>query len=188
MVRNFTYTASRTSLNYENYNNWWNQFDIRLHHHSRQTVQLYSPGGANVPSHEDTLVPPDKYNWICASLGPSESTTQMANRTVQPFLHSSCRKSLYFTMSAPFPPKIALPMGDLDPHLIRDSFGPSKPKIQTHLDRFSCFCTDDCRVSLYFTIGRPFSTNRQTDRHWHTDFQACVKSICRLWMWPSVSD
>jgi len=187
MVRNFTYTASRTSLNYENYN-WWKQSDIRPHHHSRQTVQLYSPGGANVPFHEDTLVPPDKYNWICASLGPSESTTQMANRTVQPFLHSSCRKSLYFTMNAPFPQKITLPMGDLDPHLIHDSLGPSKPKIQTASGSVQLLLHRWLLSILYFTIGRPFSTNRQTDRHWHTDFQPCVKSICRLWLWPSVSD
>jgi len=26
-----------------------------------------------------------------------------------------------------------------------------------HLDQFSRFCTDDRRVSLYFTMGRPFN-------------------------------
>jgi len=30
------------------------------------------------------------------------------------------------------------------------------PKIKRHLDRFSRFCRDDRRVSLYFTMGRPF--------------------------------
>jgi len=25
-----------------------------------------------------------------------------------------------------------------------------KPQPKLHVDRFSCFCTDDCRVSLYF--------------------------------------
>ena len=30
------------------------------------------------------------------------------------------------------------------------------PQTKRHLHRFSCFCTDDHRVSLYFTIGRPF--------------------------------
>jgi len=25
-----------------------------------------------------------------------------------------------------------------------------------HLDRLSRFCTDECRVSLYFTMGCPF--------------------------------
>ena len=33
--------------------------------------------------------PPGEYDWTCASFGPPESTTQMANRSVQPFLHSS---------------------------------------------------------------------------------------------------
>ena len=30
------------------------------------------------------------------------------------------------------------------------------PQPKRHLDRFGCFCTDDRRVSLYFTMGRPF--------------------------------
>jgi len=34
----------------------------------------------------------------------------------------------------------------------------SQPK--WHLDRFSRFCTDDRRVSLYFTMGCPFSLSK----------------------------
>jgi len=30
------------------------------------------------------------------------------------------------------------------------------PQPKRHLDRFSRFCTDDRRVALYFTMGRPF--------------------------------
>jgi len=30
------------------------------------------------------------------------------------------------------------------------------PQPKWHLDRFGRFCTDDRRVSLYFTMGRPF--------------------------------
>jgi len=30
------------------------------------------------------------------------------------------------------------------------------PQPKQHLDRFSRFCTDDLRVSLYFAMGRPF--------------------------------
>jgi len=52
--------------------------------------------------------------------------------------------------------ELPLPMGDLDPHLTHDSLGPSEPITQRHLDPFSRFCRDDCRVSLYFTMGRPF--------------------------------
>jgi len=33
------------------------------------------------------------------------------------------------------------------------------PQPKRHLDRFSRFCTYDRRVSLYFTIGRPFPQN-----------------------------
>jgi len=45
-------------------------------------------------------------------------------------------------------------MGDLDVHLTQ-----AHPSLypKRHLDRFSRFCTDDRRVSLYFTMGRPFS-------------------------------
>jgi len=53
--------------------------------------------------------------------------------------------------AAPFP-QIAPSMEDLKPHLTHDSLS-LQPK--RHLARFSRFCTDDCRVSLYFTMGRP---------------------------------
>jgi len=39
--------------------------------------------------HEGTLAPAGKYDWTCVFFGPPESTTQTANRSVQPFLHSS---------------------------------------------------------------------------------------------------
>jgi len=73
---------------------------------------------------------------------------------------SSCytahgRKSLYFTMCAPLP-KIAAIHGGSGPHLTHHSLGPSEPITKRHLDRFSRFCTDDHRVSLYFTMGHPF--------------------------------
>jgi len=32
----------------------------------------------------------------------------------------------------------------------------SSPQPEWYLDRFICFCTDDCRVPLYFTMERPF--------------------------------
>jgi len=46
------------------------------------------------------------------------------------------------------------------PHLTHDSCGPSEPTTKWHLDRFSRCCTDDCRVSLYFTVGRPFPPSK----------------------------
>jgi len=35
--------------------------------------------------HGGTLAPPGEYDWICASFGPPESTTQTAFRSVNPF-------------------------------------------------------------------------------------------------------
>jgi len=55
--------------------------------HLANTIELvsYSPDGSNVPSHEGRLAPPGEYDGTCASFGPHESTTQTANRSVQPF-------------------------------------------------------------------------------------------------------
>ena len=49
-------------------------------------------------------------------------------------------------------------MGDLGPHLIHYivPWDHPCPQSKLHLDHFSSFCTDDHRVSLYFTVGRPF--------------------------------
>ena len=41
------------------------------------------------------------------------------------------RVFLYFTMGRPFPPKLLLHIGDLEPHLTHDFLGSSKPKTQT---------------------------------------------------------
>jgi len=69
------------------------------------------------------------------------------------------RKSLYFIVGAPIP-KIAIAHGDLNPHLIYDSLGHStSPQRNWHHHRFSHFCTDDRRVSIYFTTSGPFNSN-----------------------------
>jgi len=49
------------------------------------------------------------------SLGPPESTTQTASRSVQSFLHTTDDRRVYFTTGRPFPLKIAPSHGDLDP-------------------------------------------------------------------------
>ena len=102
-----------------------------------------------------TLSPPGKYDWTCASLGPPESTTQTANWSFQPFLYSVRHKSLYFTTGAPSP-KLPLPMGDQDLHLIHGSLGPLESSTQHHLDQFIHFCR------AHYSDGE---TDRQTDRH-----------------------
>jgi len=70
-------------------NKWSKQFDIRPHRGRIRTVQSYSPDGANVSSCVGMLAPPGEYDRTGASFRSPESTTQSANRSVQPFLHSS---------------------------------------------------------------------------------------------------
>jgi len=36
----------------------------------------------------------------------------------------------------------------------------SSPQHKRHLDRYSCFCTAHCRMSLCFTMGLPFSHSK----------------------------
>ena len=60
-------------------------------------------------------------------------------------------------MGNPFPESCPFPWGDLDPHLTHGFLAHPSPQLKRHLDRFSRFCTDDRRVSLYFTLGRTFS-------------------------------
>ena len=82
-------------------------------------VQSYSPGGANVPSREGTLAVPGEYNWTCAFFGPPESTTQTANRSVQPFLHSSQQKVPILYNGRPFSRNYPC-HGGSEPHVIRN--------------------------------------------------------------------
>ena len=51
------------------------------------------------------------------------------------------------------------------PHLPHDSWGHPSPLPKRHLDRFNCFCTDDHRVSLHFTMGRPFPHQKNITSH-----------------------
>jgi len=69
--------------------------------------------------------------------GPPESTTEMANQLFQPFLDSSCRKSLYFTMGDPFPQNCPFSWGIWIP--IYSWFLGTSSQSKWHDDRFSCF-------------------------------------------------
>jgi len=87
-----------------------------------------------------TLALPGEYDWACASFCPSESTTQMANRSVQPFLHSSRQKVAILCSGWPFSQKLPLSIGRPGPRLTHYSLGPSKPTVQTasqSVQRFS---------------------------------------------------
>jgi len=79
-------------------------------------------------------VQPGEFDLICASLGklgPPESATQMANRSLQTFFHSSQQKFPILYSGRPFPPKLSLPMGDVYLHLTRGSLCPPDFSTQT---------------------------------------------------------
>jgi len=61
---------------------------------------------------------------------PSESTTQTANRSVQPFFAQVTSESPCTYNWRPHPPKLSLPMGDMDPHVTR-FLGPIRAITQT---------------------------------------------------------
>ena len=83
-------------------------------------------------------------------------------------------KSLYFTMGAPIHQNCPFPWRHLDPQLIHDSLGPCEPKTHSQVDRFSRFCTTDYRVSLYFTMVRPFLPQ-------NCPFPRRIWTPCNMW-------
>ena len=89
------------------------------------------------------------------SLSHTEPTVQTASWLVQLFSHSEHSVSLYFTVGVPFPQNCPFPRGSGPPSNTIPWAYPS-PQTKRHLHQFSCFCTYDRRVSLYFTMGRPF--------------------------------
>jgi len=145
---------------------------IRVHNpNSNQLVQPFfaqlTAVLSGMPGHVFPLIIAPSHggpgpHLIHASLGPPESITQTASGQVQLFLHISwqCRYTLQWTVPSPShggsgPPTNTIP----------GAHPSSKPK--QHFDRFSRFCTDDCRVSLYCTMGRPFPF-KTAPSHWGT--------------------
>jgi len=59
-----------------------------------------------------------EYDSNFAFFDQTESKTQTANRSVQPFCTAHGRKSLYFTMGAPFPKNSPSLGGESGPHLM----------------------------------------------------------------------
>jgi len=121
-------------------------------------VQSYLSGCANVPSHVGTLAPPGEYDWTCASIGPTESTIQRTNQSVQSFLHSSQQKVPMLYNGRAFPQKLALPllMEASGRHLICNFLGHSEPTIQTasrSVQKFSHWWLQSVPI-LY--NGRPY--------------------------------
>ena len=110
---------------------WRWRFNKKPHRRRKWMVQWYPACCANVHPH-----------LIHISLGPPESTTQTAFRSVQPFLHSSRQNVPILYIGTPLSPfKIDPSHGGFGP--------PSKymvpwvhpsPQLRRHLDRFSRFC------------------------------------------------
>jgi len=84
----------------------------------------------------------------------------MANRSVQPFVHSSRQKVPILYKPLPFPPKLPLPVEDLDLHLTHDSLGPSEPTTQmasrSVLLFFFAQMTAECPYTLQWDAHFPF--------------------------------
>jgi len=97
----------------------------KLHRHTRQTVQSYSPGCA----HDGTLAKANTIELVLPPAYPSPQPKQQVDR-LSCFCTAHGRKSLYFTTGA-LPPKLLLSIGGSGPHLTYDSLGSSKPTTQT---------------------------------------------------------
>jgi len=120
-----------------------------LHHHCRRTVHMGGHIGAtwriqlNLCFLRPTRVhnPNSKFNrFSCFHTG-------------------DLRVSLHFTMGAHFPQNCPFPRGIWTPSNMIPWAHPS-PQTKRHLYQFSRFCTDDRRVSLYFTMGHPFPPSK----------------------------
>jgi len=112
-----------------------------------------------VPSHVGTLAPPGEYDWTCAaSFGPPESTTQTANRSVEPFLHSTRQNVPILFNGRPFAQNCPFSWGS-GPHLIHNSLSHSEITIQTtwrSVQPFSHMLLQGVPILYY---GRPIPQN-----------------------------
>ena len=91
---------------------------------------------------------------IHGTLGPPNSTSQMASQLVQPFLHSTWQRvPILYNRSPLLPLKIAPLRGDLNPHLIHGSLG--LPKSISQMASWS--------VEPFLDSSRSWQTDKLTD-------------------------
>jgi len=97
--------------------------------HGRKSLILYNgrPFPQKLPLLKGWSRPPSNSD----SLGQSKPTIQRESWSVQLFSHRWPESVSMLYNGRPFPPKLPLAMGDLDPHLIHGSLGPPKFSIQT---------------------------------------------------------
>jgi len=119
-------------------------------HSSRQKFpMLYN--GQPFPPKLHRLMGGSESHLTDDSLAHAEITMQTARRSIRVFSHRwpQTVPILHFPQNCP-------PMTGIWPHLTHDSLAHPSPQPKQHLYRFSHFCPDDRRVSLYFTMGRTF--------------------------------
>ena len=121
----------------------------RVHYPNRSVQPFLHRSRQNVV--RDAQACPFPY-IIHASLSPPESITQTASQSGQSFMHSSWQT---VTMG-PSPKNSPFPWGTWTPisHVVSWAYQSPQPK--QHLNRFSCSCTDDRKMSLYFKTGTHF--------------------------------
>ena len=86
---------------------------------------------------------------VHASLGSSESITQMASQSVQPLLHSS-RRSRRRCRGMPFPSILPVPIGRSEPLSNVVPWVNPIQHLKRHLNLFSHLCTAHGRQSLFY--------------------------------------
>ena len=105
-----------------------------------------------------TLAQPREYDWTCASFGPPKSTTQAANRSVQPFLHNSRLKAPMLYNGRPFPPKLPFLMGGCGPPSNSWFLGPVQahnPHGITNGSAVFTQVTTECPYTLQWAAASP---------------------------------
>jgi len=153
---------------------WW----IRLNSCFLRPTRVLSPNGKSIDlAVSAQLTAESPYTLQCATLSPeitpshwgsgphqirdslghSEITIQTTWWLIQPFSHRWLHNVPILYYGRPFFPKIAHShRGILTPHLTGFFVSIPSPYSKWHLDRLCHFYTDDCSMSLYFTMGRPF--------------------------------
>ena len=130
-----------------------------------RTTRVHNPNGKSIGSavFAQLTVERCRVRW-CHLAKRIELALPLAHQSPQPkwqvnrfscFCAAHGKNFLYFTMSDPFP-KIACSHGGSEPPSNTIPWAYPNPQPKGHLDRFCCFCTDDRRMSLYFTMGCPF--------------------------------
>jgi len=159
----FTLATPHAKCNNIGDNKWSKEFDIKPHRCSRRTVQSYSPGCANVPSH-----------GVCTHLAnmielvfPSAHQSPQPKRQIDRFTHfctAHGRKSLYFIMGRPPLLKIA---PSHDGMMTHGSLAHPSPQPKRHLDRSAvlhkahyCDKTDQETDRLTDHVTRPVTIGR----------------------------